>query len=245
MSITLYPSIHIRDGHVARLTRGADDLDDAELLHTDPTELAKTFAGQGFSWLHLVDLNGAFEDSLVNIDIIANIVKNAKVPAQLSGGMRDMATIQSWFEKGIERVVLSSAAVSDPDLLREACKTYPGRIGVKIDSLAGYVATTGWTRASSMKALDLALRVEEAGVAAIIYADINRDGALGDVNVETITDLSFALHTPVIASGGVNSLDDLKDIIAHANTGISGLILGGALYNGKIKAEEALALAAA
>jgi phosphoribosylformimino-5-aminoimidazole carboxamide ribotide isomerase len=245
VAITLYPSIHIRDGHVARLTRGADDLEDAELIDTDAANRAKAFAALGFSWLHVVDLNGAFEGRPVNVEAVEAILKNAAIPVQLSGGMRSMEIIGSWFDKGVARVVLASAAVQNPELVREACKAFPGRIAVKIDSLGGYVATTGWTRAASMKALDLALRVEEAGAAAIIYADINRDGALGDVNVEAISDLAFALHTPVIASGGVNSLQDLAELKAHAGTGVAGLILGGALYSGKIKAEDALKLAAA
>lgn len=245
MAIVLYPSIHIRDGHVARLTRGTDDLDDAELIDTEPASRAKSFAEQGFSWLHVVDLNGAFEGRAVNGEAIGTMLKSVKTPVQLSGGMRSMPVIAGWFEQGVSRIVLASAAVQNPELVREACRAFPGRIAVKVDSLGGYVANTGWTRASSMKALDLALRVEEAGAAAIIYADINRDGALGDVNVEAISDLAFTLHTPVIASGGVNSLQDLAELKAHANTGVAGLILGGALYSGKIKAEDALALMAA
>jgi phosphoribosylformimino-5-aminoimidazole carboxamide ribotide isomerase len=164
---------------------------------------------------------------------------------QLSGGIRDMKTIENWIDKGVTRVVLNTIALQDPALVRDACKKFPGRIAVKVDSRAGYVAVTGWKNTSSMKALDLALRVEEAGAAALIYADINPDGALSEINNEAIIDLAFSLTVPVIASGGVNSLQDLADLKAHAKAGIAGLILGRALYSGKIKADEALALAAA
>lgn len=241
----LYPSIHIRDGVVARLTRGGDDLGDAEILHNDPGKRASAFEAQGFPWLHVVDLNGAFEGHPVNVEAVDSILKNLQIPVQLSGGMRSMTIIENWFEKGVERIVLTSVALHDPDLVREVCRAFPGRIAVKIDSRDGYVAATGWKKSSSMKALDLALQVEDAGVAALIYADINRDGALGEVNVEAISDLAFTLTIPVIASGGVNSLQDLADLKAHTGSGVAGLILGGALYSGKIKAEEALALAVA
>ncbi len=244
-AITLYPSLHISEGNVARLTRKADDLEEIEILHDDPAKRAADFEAQNFSWLHVVDIDGAFQGRLVNVASIENILKNVKIPIQLSGGIRDMKTIEEWFNKDIARIVLTSAAVQDPELVRTACRAFPGRIGVKIDSRDGYVTTTGWTKTSSMKALDLALRVEEAGAAVVIYADINRDGALSEVNIEAIIDFAFSLNTPVIASGGVNSMQDLKDLKANAKTGIAGLILGGALYSGKIKADEALAVAAA
>ena len=241
----LYPSIHIKDGVVARLTRGIGYLQHAEVLHNNPGERAAEFEQQKFPWLHIVDLNGAFEGRPVNIEPVENILRSVTIPVQLSGGIRDMQTIDFWISKGISRVVLNSIALQDPTLVMEACKKYPGHIAVKIDSRAGYVAVTGWAKMSSMKALDLALRVEDAGAAALIYADINNDGALGEVNIEAIIDLAFALTTPVIASGGVNSIQDLADLKAHAKTGIAGLILGRALYSGRINAEEALALAAA
>jgi phosphoribosylformimino-5-aminoimidazole carboxamide ribotide isomerase len=241
----LYPSIHIKDGVVARLTRGGGYLQHAEVLHADPAQRAAEFEAQKFPWLHVVDLNGAFEGRPVNITPVEDILKRVKVPVQLSGGIRDMKTIEHWIDKGVARVILTAAATQNPELVIEACKRFPGRIGVKVDSRGGYVAVTGWAKSSSMKALDLALRVEEAGAAALIYADINNDGALSEINIEAIIDLAFALTTPVIASGGVNSLQDLAELKAHAQTGISGLILGRALYSGKINAEEALALAAA
>ncbi|HEU0118384.1 MAG TPA: 1-(5-phosphoribosyl)-5-[(5-phosphoribosylamino)methylideneamino] imidazole-4-carboxamide isomerase [Alphaproteobacteria bacterium] len=241
----LYPSIHIKDGAVARLTRGIGYLQHAEVLHPNPGERAAQFEAQKFPWLHVVDLNGAVEGRPVNNEAVENILKSVTIPIQLSGGIRDMKTIESWLNKGVTRIVLASVAVQNPELVKEACKMFPGKIAVKVDSRGGYVAVTGWAKSSSMKALDLALRVEEAGAAALIYADINHDGALSEINSEAIIDLAFALTTPVIASGGVNSLQDLAGLKAHAKSGIAGLILGRALYSGKINAAEALALAAA
>jgi phosphoribosylformimino-5-aminoimidazole carboxamide ribotide isomerase len=240
----LYPSIHLKDGAVARLTHDGD-LDQAEILSNDPAARAIEFEQQGFPWLHVVDLNGAFEGDSVNKATIEAMVKAVKIPVQLSGGLRTLASIEDWLKKGVARVVLTTAAVQNPELTREACRLFPGRVAVKVDSRAGRLATTGWARTSSVKALDLALRVEEAGAAALIYADINNGGALGEVNLEAIIDLAFALTMPVIAAGGVHSLQDIVELKAIARTGISGLILGRALYNGNIIANEALRLAAA
>ena len=239
----LYPSLHIKDGVVARLTRSGGDLAQAEVLHTNPAERAEAFEKQGFPWLHIVDLNGAFEGRSVNHEAIEAILKAVKIPVQLSGGMRTLSTVDHWISKGVTRVVLTTVAAQNPDIVREACKCHPGRIAVKVDSRAGRVAVNGWTHTTSMKALDLALRVEEAGAAALIYADINRDSALSEVNTEAVIDLAFALTVPVIASGGVASLQDLVELKAHAQAGIAGLILGRALYSGKFEAEEALRLA--
>src|ERR1700722_18699652 len=225
----LYPSIHIKDGAVARLARGASDLEQAEQLHADPAARAAEFEAQGFEWLHVVDLNGAFEGRMNN-DAVEGILKRVKIPVQLSGGIRDMKTIEKWIDKGVGRIALTSAALQNPELLREACKKFPGRIAVKIDARGGLVTTTGWVKTTSTRALDLALRVEDAGAAMIIYADINRDGALSEINTEAVVDLAFALRVPVIASGGVHSLTDLTDLKSHAKAGISGLILGRALY---------------
>jgi phosphoribosylformimino-5-aminoimidazole carboxamide ribotide isomerase len=241
----LYPSIHINDGKVARLTRGASDLEQAEVLHDDPAARAEEFEAQGFEWLHVVDLNGAFEGKSVNTAAIESILRNVKIPVQLSGGLRDMSTIEKWFERGVARISLTSAALQNPELVREACKRFPGHIAVKIDARGSLVASNGWVKTTSVRALDLALRVEEAGAAALIYADINRDGALSEINTEAVVDLAFALTIPVVASGGVHSLQDLTDLKAHARAGIAGLILGRALYTGLIKADEALKLAAA
>ena len=239
----LYPSIHLKDGVVARLTRSGGDWHDAEVLHSNPAERAQDYERQGFPWLHVVDLNGAFEGRPVNAVSIEAILKAVKVPIQVSGGIRDMKTIESWMEKGVARVVLTTAAVQTPELVREACRAFPGRVAVKIDSQQGYVTTTGWSRRSTTRALDLALTVEEAGACAIIYADINPDGALSEVNLEAIIDLAFALTTPVIASGGVQSLHEMAELKANAHAGIAGLILGRALSNGTFTAREALELA--
>jgi len=239
----LYPSLHIKDGAVARLTRSSSDSRQAEMLHPDPVERAAAFEADGFPWLHVVDLDGAFSDTAVNNDCLEAILKKIKIPMQLSGGIHDMRTIDFWLDKGVEKVVLTSAAQQNPKLVREASALFPGRIAVKIDSIGGYVARTGWTNASSLKALDLALRVEDAGAASIIYADINLDGALSEVDLEATIDLAFALTIPVIASGGVNSLQDLAELKSHSEAGISGLILGRSLYNGTIDAHEALQLA--
>jgi phosphoribosylformimino-5-aminoimidazole carboxamide ribotide isomerase len=240
----LYPSIHIKNGAVARLTRGGDAGDAGLLLGSDPAERAAQFAKQGFSWLHVVDLDGAFEGKPVNKAAVEAILKTVSIPVQLSGGIRDLATVEDWLDRGIARVVLTTLALQKPDLARETCQKFPGKIGIKIDSQDGQVALTGWLKTSSMKALDLALKFEESGAAAIIYADINRDGALSEINMEAITDLAFALTTPVIASGGVNSITDLATLKANKRAGIAGLILGRALTSGKIAAAEALKLVA-
>jgi phosphoribosylformimino-5-aminoimidazole carboxamide ribotide isomerase len=240
----LFPSLHIKDGAVVRLTREAGDFDNAEVLHDNPAERAAQFAKQKFPWLHVVDLDGAFAGCPINVAAVEAIMKTVKIPVQLSGGIRDLEIIEGWLDKGVARVVLNSMALEDPESAREACRKFPGRVAVKIDSRNGYVARTGWLQSSKIKALDLALRFEDSGAAAIIYADINRDSALGEVNIEAITDLAFALTTPVIASGGVNSLADISALKSHMGTGVSGLILGRALYDGKINAAEALKLAA-
>ncbi|MDE2030047.1 MAG: tRNA-dihydrouridine synthase, partial [Alphaproteobacteria bacterium] len=193
--------------------------------------------------LHVVDLDAIYEDTSVNASAIESILKTVKLPMQLSGGMRSMNAIESWLDKGVERAVLASAALDDPELVREAAKRFPGHIGVKIDSIGGYVARKGWANTTSLKALDLALRVEDAGVSAIIYADINMDGALSEVDMEAIVDFAFALTVPVIASGGVHSLQDLAALKSHQAAGIEGLILGRALYTGAINASAALTIA--
>jgi phosphoribosylformimino-5-aminoimidazole carboxamide ribotide isomerase len=241
--VILYPSLHIKDGAVARLTRSSSDSRQAELLHPNPIERALAYKADGFSWLHIVDLDGAFAETSVNAACIEGMLREVKLPMQLSGGMHDMQTIEDWLDKGVERIVLASAALQKPELVGEAAKKFPGRIAVKIDSIGGYVARTGWMNTSSLKALDFALRVEDAGAAAVIYADINLDGALSEIDMEAISDLAFALTIPVIASGGVHSLQDLSELKSYSHTGISGLILGRALYNGTIDAKEALEIA--
>lgn len=236
----LYPAIDLKDGSCVRLLRG--DMDAATVFSTEPAEQAQRFEAAGFEWLHLVDLNGAFAGRPVNGDAVEKILAAVKLPVQLGGGIRNMATIEFWLDHGVRRVILGTVALKDPELVRVACQRYPGRIVVGIDARDGLVAVEGWARISQVRALDLALRFEDAGVAAIVYTDIDRDGALGGVNVEATADLAFALTTPVIASGGVASLADLEALRAVESAGIEGVICGRALYDGRIEPAAALAL---
>ncbi len=238
----LFPAIDLKDGECVRLVRGEMNL--ATVFNPDPAAQARRFVEQGFGWLHLVDLNGAFEGRPVNGEAVARILSAIDLPVQLGGGIRDMGTIEAWLERGVRRVILGTVALRDPDLVREACRRFPGRVAVGIDARDGWVAVEGWARTSNVKALDLALRFEDSGVAAIIYTDINRDGAMGGVNVEATADLAFALTTPVIASGGVASIDDLAALKSVEHTGVAGVICGRALYDGRIDPAAALALLA-
>ena len=236
----LYPAIDLKDGRCVRLLRG--DMAAATVFAAAPADQARQFADAGFEWLHLVDLNGAFAGRPVNGDAVEAILGAVKLPVQLGGGIRNMATIDFWLEHGVRRVILGTIALKDPELVRVACQRHPGRIVVGIDARDGLVAVEGWARISQVRALDLALRFEDAGVAAIVYTDIDRDGALGGVNVEATADLAFALTTPVIASGGVASLADLEALRAVESAGIEGVICGRALYDGRIEPAAALAL---
>ena len=236
----LYPAIDLKDGRCVRLLRG--DMAAATVFAAAPADQARQFAEAGFEWLHLVDLNGAFAGRPVNGDAVEAILAAVALPVQLGGGIRDLSTIDFWLERGVKRVILGTVALTDPDLVRDACKRHPGRIVVGIDARDGMVAVEGWARTSEVRALDLALRFEDAGVAAIVYTDIDRDGALGGVNVEATADLAFALTTPVIASGGVASLADLKSLKDVEKTGVEGVICGRALYDGRLDPAEALRL---
>lgn len=236
----LYPAIDLKDGACVRLVRG--EMDQATVFNLDPGEQARSFAEQGFSWIHVVDLNGAFAGTPVNSAAVEAILAAVDLPVQLGGGIRSLETIEHWMERGVRRVVLGTIALRQPELVKEACKRFPGRIAVGIDARDGLVAVEGWAETSTVKALDLALRFEDSGVAAIVYTDINRDGAMGGVNVEATADLAFALTTPVIASGGVSSLDDLRAIKAEEESGIAGVISGRAIYDGRIDPQAALAV---
>ena len=236
----LYPAIDLKDGACVRLVRG--EMDAATVFNTDPGAQAKSFADAGCDWIHVVDLNGAFAGKPVNGDAVSAIIGAVDVPVQLGGGIRDLATIDMWLSKGLARVILGTVALRDPDLVRQACKAFPGKVAVGIDARDGFVAVEGWAETSSITALDLALKFEDAGVAAIIYTDIDRDGAMGGPNVEATAALAERLTTPVIASGGVSSLDDLKALKARAASGISGVISGRALYDGRIDLKAALAV---
>lgn len=239
----VFPAIDLKDGNAVRLVRG--DMDRATVFNTDPADQALRFLAAGFGWLHIVDLNGAFAGKPVNAApveaILAGVAGGLKV--QLGGGIRDMATIEAWLEKGVTRVILGTAALRDPALVKQSCKAFPGRVCVGIDARDGMVAVDGWAETSSVRALDLAMKFEDAGVAAIIYTDIDRDGAMGGVNVEATANLACHLTTPVIASGGVSALKDLEALKREEGTGIQGVIVGRALYDGRIDPAAALALA--
>lgn len=238
--ITLYPAIDLKDGACVRLVKG--DMEAATVFNTDPGAQADRFARAGAEWIHVVDLNGAFAGRPVNGAAVSAIVAAVGVPVQLGGGIRDMATIEMWLEKGLRRVILGTAALRDPALVKAACRRFPGRVAVGIDARSGLVAVQGWAETSSVTAVDLALQFEDAGAAAIIYTDIDRDGVLGGPNVEATAALAERLTTPVIASGGVSSLDDLRALKARAASGIAGVIAGRALYDGRIDVKTALAV---
>ena len=238
----LYPAIDLKDGRCVRLLRG--DMAAATVFAAAPADQARQFAEAGFEWLHLVDLNGAFAGRPVNGDAVEAILAAVALPVQLGGGIRDLSTIDFWLERGVKRVILGTIALTEPELVRTACKRHPGRVVVGIDARDGMVAVEGWARTSEVRALDLALRFEDAGVAAIVYTDIDRDGALGGVNIEATADLAFALTTPVIASGGVASLADLKSLKQVEKTGVEGVICGRALYDGRLDPAAALKLLA-
>lgn len=232
----LYPAIDLKDGAAVRLVHG--EMDSATVFNTDPAAQARTFVDAGCAWLHLVDLNGAFAGTPVNAAPVEAILKACPVPAQLGGGIRDMATIEAWLDKGLARVILGTAAVEDPTLVREAARAFPGKVAVGIDARGGKVATKGWAEETNVDATALARRFEDAGVAAIIYTDINRDGAMQGPNVEATAALANAVTIPVIASGGVSSLADLEAL--KATGAISGAISGRALYDGAIDLAAAL-----
>lgn len=236
----LFPAIDLKDGACVRLFKG--DMDKATVYNADPADQARAFEKAGFKWLHLVDLNGAIKGKPINEQAVASILAAIKLPVQLGGGIRDLATIQRWLEAGITRVILGTIALNDPELVKTACKQFPGKIVVGIDAREGYVAVEGWAKTSRVKALDLALRFEDCGVAAIVFTDIDRDGVMTGVNLESTVDLAFALTTPIIASGGVSSLSDLEEIKRHEGSGIEGVISGRALYDGRINVGAALKL---
>ncbi len=243
-ALTLYPAIDLKDGQCVRLKRG--DMDQATVYADDPGAQARAWQAAGFSWLHVVDLNGAFAGKPVNAAAVRAILANVTVPVQLGGGIRDIAGIAAWLDAGIHRVILGSAAAKNPPLVLEACKAFPGRIAVGIDAHDGFVATEGWAETSTMPAADLGLRFEDAGVSAIIYTDIGRDGMLSGLNLDQTVALSARLTTPVIASGGVGCMDHLVVLkAAAAGTRIEGVIVGRALYDGRIDPAGAVALLAA
>ncbi len=226
----LYPAIDLKDGHCVRLRQGR--MEDATVFTADVATQARSFVEAGCSWLHLVDLNGAFAGEPINHEAVRKIREAVDVNIQLGGGIRSMDTIAMWLSTGIQRVILGTAAVKNPQLVHDACKEFPGKIAVGIDTKNGMAAIDGWAEASDISALTLARRFEDAGVCAIIHTDISRDGEMQGPNLEATVELASAISIPVIVSGGVSSLADLKKIRSHAKSGLSGAIVGRALYEG-------------
>jgi phosphoribosylformimino-5-aminoimidazole carboxamide ribotide isomerase len=240
--VILFPAIDLKDGACVRLRLG--DMDQATVFNDDPGAQARSFEDQGFGWVHIVDLNGAFAGRPVNGDAVGAILGAVSIPVQLGGGIRDMATIEMWLAKGVRRVILGTVAVRDPDLVRDACKAFPGRVAVGIDARGGRVAVEGWADTSDLEAAELAKRFEDCGVAAIIFTDIDRDGILKGLNLPATIALAEATSIPVIASGGLASMDDIEALCSPEAAKLEGAITGRALYDGRIDPAEALAMLA-
>lgn len=234
----LFPAIDLKDGTCVRLVKG--EMDQATIYNTNPGDQAAQFEAMGFSYLHVVDLNGAFAGSSQNAEAVDQILSRVKMPVQLGGGIRDHAAIDAWLDKGIARVILGTVAVRDPDLVREAARRHPGRIVVGIDARDGKVAVEGWSETSDMLAVDLAKAFEDAGVTAIVYTDIDRDGVLTGINWEATIELGQAVSIPVIASGGLASLQDIARMMQADASILEGAISGRALYDGRIDPAQAL-----
>lgn len=234
----LFPAIDLKDGRCVRLKQG--DMDRATVFNDDPAAQARIFEGQGFRWLHVVDLDGAFAGKPMNAAAVDAILARVSFPVQLGGGIRDMQTVEGWLEKGVRRVIIGTAAVRNPDFVKAAAKAFPGRVAVGIDARDGYVAVEGWAETSSLSAEELGRRFEDAGVAAIIYTDIARDGMLQGVNWDGTIALANALTIPVIASGGLASMADIERLAAPDAAILEGAITGRALYDGRIDPKAAL-----
>ena len=236
----LYPAIDLKEGACVRLVRG--EMASATVFNEDPAAQARAFEAAGFEWLHVVDLDGAFAGRPVNRDAVRAIVGATGLRVQLGGGIRDRETVEGWLEAGVERVVLGTAAVRDPEFARDACARFPGRVAIGIDGRGGFAAVEGWAETSEIEVHELALAFQDAGAAAIVHTDIDRDGAMGGPNVAATAALARRIETPVIVSGGVRGIEDLAEIAGHADAGIAGAIAGRALYDGRIDAAAALAL---
>jgi phosphoribosylformimino-5-aminoimidazole carboxamide ribotide isomerase len=238
--VILFPAIDLKDGVCVRLQQG--DMARATVFNRDPAAQAHAFETQGFEYLHIVDLDGAFAGKPVNAQAVERILETISIPVQLGGGVRDMTTVEAWLDKGIDRVIIGTAAVRDPELVKEAAKEFPGRVAVGLDARDGKVAVAGWAATSELSVHDTAKRFEDAGVAAIIYTDIARDGMLGGLNLDATIALAEAVAIPVIASGGLASLDDIKALLEPRAKKLAGAIAGRALYDGRLDATEALRL---
>ncbi|MEA2835238.1 MAG: phosphoribosylformimino-5-aminoimidazole carboxamide ribotide isomerase [Methylobacteriaceae bacterium] len=236
----LFPAIDLKDGRCVRLVQG--DMAQATIFNDNPAEQALTFERQGFEYLHLVDLDGAFAGKPVNGNAVKAVLDAVSIPVQLGGGIRDLRTVERWLEKGVERVIIGTAAVRDPDLVREAARLYPGRIAVGVDARDGLVAIEGWARTAQLSAIDLGRRFEDAGVAALVYTDISRDGVMKGLNIEAALAMAEATSIAVIASGGLASIADVERLLEPDCARLTGAITGRALYDGRLDAAEALAL---
>lgn len=234
----LYPAIDLKDGQCVRLRQG--NMQEATVFNIDPARQAREFESLGFHALHVVDLNGAFEGRPVNSDAVELILKAVSIPVQLGGGIRTLDTIAFWLDKGVARVILGTAALRNPKLVRDACARFPNRIAVGIDAKDGYVAVEGWAETSELRATELASRFSDTGVAAIIYTDIGRDGMLAGLNLDATAKLARSVPVPVIASGGLSGMEDIRRLATPAYGMIAGAIAGRALYDGRLNAAEAL-----
>ena len=236
----LFPAIDLKNGQCVRLEQG--DMARATVFNLDPTAQAQAFAAQGFEYLHVVDLDGAFAGKPMNAHAVEAMLKAVTMPLQLGGGIRDLSTIEAWLAKGVARVIIGTAAVRDPDLVKGAAKKYPGRVAVGLDARDGKVAVEGWAETSQVTALEMARRFEDAGVAAIIFTDIARDGLLKGLNLDATIELAERISIPVVASGGFASIEDVKALLAPRAKKLAGAIAGRALYDGQLDASAALAL---
>jgi phosphoribosylformimino-5-aminoimidazole carboxamide ribotide isomerase len=239
---TLYPAIDLKEGKCVRLTQG--EMDKATIYDSSPAEQAKAYQDAGFQYVHLVDLDGAFQGKPANEQAVRSVLANVTIPVQLGGGLRNMDVIAKWLEAGITRVILGTVAQKNPIFVKEACRLFPDQIVVGIDARNGQVATDGWAKQTSTQASDLALKFEDAGVAAIIYTDIHRDGVMAGPNIEETAALAEKLTIPVIASGGIRSADDVRAYAALQDIGIEGIVIGKALYEGTLTYKDALAAVA-
>jgi len=236
----LFPAIDLKNGEAVRLQQG--DMARATVFNRDPAAQAEVFERQGFEFLHIVDLDGAFAGKPINAAAVERILDRVKIPVQLGGGIRDRATIEGWLDRGVGRVIIGTAAVRNPALVKEAARAFPGRVAVGLDARDGKVAVQGWAETSELSAFDIAQRFEDAGVAAVVYTDVTRDGMLKGLNIDATIALAEAVSIPVIASGGLASLDDVRALLAPRASKLEGAIAGRALYDGRLDAATALAL---
>jgi len=239
-AVILIPAIDLKEGLAVRLEQG--DMERATIFHREPAAQARAFEQEGFEYLHIVDLDGAFAGKPMNAAAVNRILEVVSIPVQLGGGIRDTATVESWLEKGVARVIIGTAAVRDPPFVKQAARDYPGRIAVGLDARDGKVAVEGWAKTSQLSVLEIARRFEDVGVAAIVYTDIARDGMLQGLNLDAIIPLAESISIPVIASGGLASIGDIKALLEPRSKRLAGAIAGRALYDGRLDAAEALAL---